>query len=311
MRPLLFLKTGFMERYQGTKGDKVFSEMRWVQEHGTAHERLNFKPRHGRCFGYAPLAGIDIQKHFGADADAEFIDGVDVVWAALRPKPLGGLVIVGWYRNARVFRTKRPPPSLIIAQAKAEDCKCLPVDERLYRLPTTGEGAFRSPIVWYAEQYPQIIRDARAMIDGTYKQPKGKIVQPRKTDPDITHRQEVENNAIAAVITKYEQELNFSVRDVQAENCGWDLEATRREQTWFIEVKGTAHKAISPLLTPNEYKMALEHKANYRICIVTDALVSPVITDLFYVAAIKAWITSSGEKWEILEVKSGTVKRVS
>ena len=57
--------------------------------------------------------------------------------------------------------------------------------------------------------------------------------------------------------------------------------------------------------------MALEHKANYRICIVTDALVSPVITDLFYVAAIKAWITSSGEKWEILEVKSGTVKRVS
>lgn len=308
--PTLFLKVGWMARYQGKAGDAIFSTMKWVREHGSGHEANNFKPQNGKCYGYAPVPGIDIQKNFGAGPNDEYVDGVDVIWASNRPKPLGGLVIVGWYRNARVYRYPRPTARYNIAQASAADCTLLPIDERLYELPLEGPGSFRSAKNWYAEQYPEILKDVGKMLAGTYKVPAAGRRILKATDPDVTHRAEIEKIAIDHVTDKYFS-LGYTVKSVEKDNLGWDLEATRGHLKLLLEVKGTAHSQISPLLTPNEYSASKKHRAAYHVCIVSEALSDPALTDLRYINDVGAWVDESGDQeWAIEPRTSGQVLRL-
>jgi hypothetical protein len=309
MPPILFLKTGFMARYQGMTGDYLFSTMKYVKDNEYGHERDNFKPKRGKCYGYAPLNGIDIEKHLGAEPGALYVDGVTVVWASNRPQPEGGLVIVGWYKNARVYRHHRPKPSLIIAEAKAENCTLLPVSQRQYELPLEGVGSFRSARNWYANGFPQIIRDVNKMVAGTYKPRRGKLIAAKKPDPDIVHRAKVEQVAIDTVVKEYLR-LGFDIEYVEQLNRGWDLEAALDGTLYKIEVKGTAHAQISPLLTPNEYRAAEKEKGVYHLCIVSEALSRPRLCDLRYRSELGAWTDESGvQEWDIDPVISGQAKK--
>jgi hypothetical protein len=54
-KPLVFLKTGWMARYEGTRGDKLLGGYKHLKEHdGQGAESLNFKTLGGFCYGYAP-----------------------------------------------------------------------------------------------------------------------------------------------------------------------------------------------------------------------------------------------------------------
>jgi hypothetical protein len=304
---IVFFKTGWMARYRGLKGDRIFSTMSYVRDHQYGHERDNFKPKSGKCFGYAPVAGVNIQR-LGGYSDAEYIEGVDVIWAANRPRPLGGLVIIGWYRNARVYRHQRPLPSLIIAEANAQDCALVPVNERFYELPLKGPGSFRSAKVWYGDGFPKILRDVQKMLNGTYRVPAGRARVAPVKDPDITRRAEVEKAAIERVTSEYVRS-GFNVESVEEQKRGWDLEATGHNLTLLLEVKGTAHPQIMPLLTPREYQAALANETSYHVCIVTSALSNnPSLLDLRYASDIKGWISEQGTVWDIVPVTAGQAK---
>lgn len=102
--PLLFCNIGWMERYQGLgSGDRIRGGGTYVKEEGRGHEICNFSRYRNRVYGYVqpPAWQINIER-LGADPESNSIRDVSVVWTAMRPG--GGTVIVGWYRNATVFR---------------------------------------------------------------------------------------------------------------------------------------------------------------------------------------------------------------
>ena len=100
---LVLFSIGWMKHYRGPTHDRIFNGGRYVAEHETRHEVRNFKPVDGCCYGYvgAPRTTINMER-LGAGADSEFADNVTVVFTA---KPPGrGVIVVGWYRSARVWR---------------------------------------------------------------------------------------------------------------------------------------------------------------------------------------------------------------
>ena len=127
---VFFMNVGWMTAYQGLKGDKIIGGGEYVKEHGFGHEIFNFKPYRGRYYGYGRAANDSIAvERLGAPEGAAFVEGVLVVWVA-------NSHVVGWYKNARIYREWQSAPSGsertflgddcgYYVTAKAEDCKRL------------------------------------------------------------------------------------------------------------------------------------------------------------------------------------------
>ena len=79
--PTIFLRIGWMTRYQGqTTSDHIRGGGAFVEEHGYGHEIFNFQPFEGKFYGYRqpPRSGHNQPKgpgininRLGADADDE------------------------------------------------------------------------------------------------------------------------------------------------------------------------------------------------------------------------------------------------
>lgn len=119
---IVFLNIGWMEGYCGEEDDHIDHGGSFVDETGTGNEDCNFCP-----FSYLPegdekwqtvmLGSFETktgngeranQTHIerirgcGAMGREPSVDGVTVVWCATAPQ--GGSCVVGWYKNATVFR---------------------------------------------------------------------------------------------------------------------------------------------------------------------------------------------------------------
>ena len=115
--PLLFCHIAWMREYKGHhraggQEDPPQRGGRYVDEHGEAHECCNFLPgENGVVYGHVETwrggeDGFDAQikiENLGANSD-DSIDGIDVIWTATHQ--MGGKRVVGWYRNARVYRNR-------------------------------------------------------------------------------------------------------------------------------------------------------------------------------------------------------------
>jgi hypothetical protein len=157
MDRLLFLNVGWMSKYQGLKRDTISGGGRHISVHGFGHEILNFQPYRGRMYGFAqvPHSSMKIEK-LGAPKGAQSVDGVVVAWVAKSR-------IVGWYRDATVFRRVQPPPkhSARVYQGKligynvtgdAGKCKILSPDARLFAIPRSKNRKHAmGRYLWYAE----------------------------------------------------------------------------------------------------------------------------------------------------------------
>jgi len=102
--PLLVLRIGYMERYDGP--DTITGGGAYIEANGVGGEVFNFRPSRGKCYGYAMslhFAGVDLRALDASRAwlPGDELTGVDVVFIARRPGR--GQVVVGWYRNATVF----------------------------------------------------------------------------------------------------------------------------------------------------------------------------------------------------------------
>jgi hypothetical protein len=69
----------------------------------------------------------------GAKPNAPFVDHVDVVWTATDLKKQGRRV-VGWYRDARVYRDRVPFPELPSAQHRLENSRTTIVSGRALKI---------------------------------------------------------------------------------------------------------------------------------------------------------------------------------
>lgn len=149
---VLFCKVGWSLSYNGDINDKPVNGGAY-NINRIGHEIHNYKSFNGIYYGYVQSVKdiIRIEK-IGADTTDEKAENVLVVWCAT--KPSGGQVIVGWYKNASVYREHQIVPEDAMQERslkdhdfyniKATDICLLPEAERKYVIEGFGQSN-----VWY------------------------------------------------------------------------------------------------------------------------------------------------------------------
>lgn len=168
---LLFAHVSWMPEYSGKPGEPIFSTHGYVIENEIGHERWNYKPEGNYVRGYVPIRGkatenapgeISIEK-LGASKDAKAIDKITVVWFANHPDRPKQAYVVGWYRDATVYREAQFRRHREFRMAcNAGDATLIAPSERKFPIPHVrsiqgqklGYGYGQSSI-WYAEKAPK------------------------------------------------------------------------------------------------------------------------------------------------------------
>jgi len=310
---LLFCNVGWMERYQGLGfGDTISGGGAFVKEEGRGHEVCNFSDVNGDFYGYVQPPGqqIDIDR-IGADPEDESISGVTVVWTATRPT--GGTAVIGWYKEATVFRNYQKFPTKPKQQrqnridgfwikATSSNAKLLAVDERTCEIPRQVKGGMGQANIWYADspQSALIVKSVNDLLSGKRKTPFTKPTTSRKQDQE--RKAQIEKAAVRACCDYFES-LGYSVESVEKDNLGWDLEARSGKTLLQIEVKGLSGRVFSIELTPNEYKAFAEQSEGYRLAVVIAALERPELFVCRYSTELKTWVVD-GREGRTLEVQT-------
>ena len=167
---LLFAHISWMPKYSGNKSESIDSTHRWVLQNDEtqAGERSNFKSVKGQLYGYVPVGQkpnggtpdqIKIDR-IGGNKNSDFVDGVTVVWFANNPIGRKKAYVVGWYRNARVFRQSQNGngPAGYRISCKSSDATLVPDDVRTFQIPhkQSSEGrqlgfGYGQSSIWYAD----------------------------------------------------------------------------------------------------------------------------------------------------------------
>lgn len=327
MDKLIFLNIGWMSKYEGPRGDQISGGGGYVALHGWGHEMLNFKPYDGKMYGTAPVPqGIIRLERLGAAKGAESVDGVLVVWVAKSR-------IVGWYKNATVYRHPQPPPRnsgrsyrgdpiRYYVTAARSNCRLLDRDARLLPVPRAQQRKHAmGRYTWYAEGgsnsvfrakvFKYVAANGEISVLGSKKRekPGGKPHQP-----DPYKRSRVWKEA-TRVVKQHFESLGYKVDNVETDNLGWDLNAEHRQSRvrLNLEVKGLSGREISVELTPNEYKMMRKYKHTYRICVATSCLdkAQSALAIFAYNDVSRQWLDGADRPLRVNEVKAARLRLLS
>ena len=157
--PTLLCHIVWMPSYAG-EVDVYAGGHDYVRDEGYGHELFNFMPFDGIYYGYVQSRSgtIDVGR-LGADKDDTFVDDVTVIWTATPPQ--GKRVIVGWYRDARIFRLKQVGSLKrrdvkgekvgFYARARAEDSVLVAIKQRDFGVPHHKKGLPGQASVFYPE----------------------------------------------------------------------------------------------------------------------------------------------------------------
>lgn len=323
--PMIYFNIGWMREYAGPDPtDPTVGNHGYLDEHLHGAEAYNFAPEAGGLLhGYRPPGSrerVNIDR-LGAKRNDAFIDGVTVVWIA-RERASGTSVIVGWYRNARVYREARLSERELngeahgwSAEARVEDAQLVPVVARGFRIQSSrtapGTGFGQKP-TWYG--HPDVNRRVWAYIRafGAAKSAKaGKSKRPpRNQDPEL--RRKVERAAVEHAKAYYRGLYGIdSVDSVEALARGWDLEVQVGAKPLLIEVKGLLRGELICELTPNEYRAmrAATTRKRYVVYVVNNALATlpdVPLPSVFEFVEPEVWQTADGRVLKITE-KTGAV----
>ncbi|WP_217523112.1 HNH endonuclease [Vibrio metschnikovii] len=158
MMKYLFCNVGWMNHYDGIAGDTLERGGAYNQDE-TGHEVCNFTTVGDQVFGYVRPTGQIKLENLGASKKDSLIENVLVVWTA--GPDAGGTAVVGWYKNATVFRheqtldidsPKHEENGLEIyrIKAKSSDVTLLPVNQRSFMIPRAVKGGIGQSNVWFA-----------------------------------------------------------------------------------------------------------------------------------------------------------------
>lgn len=199
---IVFFNISYMNFYKGKEDDTMVGNFRYVREKGDGGEKHNFAPWvvDGKevCYGFVEPGftkggyenGRQRQMHIQKVRDAgnpeEKLDNVLVVWCAKLPESKHS-VIVGWYKDATVYRnvnllpydkdTDRGLPEFGYwhnVVADKENCVLLPIEERkkdkwrAYRKRQNPNNfGFGQSNMWYAreESAQQYVSDIIKQIE--------------------------------------------------------------------------------------------------------------------------------------------------
>ncbi|MEQ9943393.1 DUF3883 domain-containing protein [Pectobacterium aroidearum] len=323
---ILFCNVGWMKNYAGIIGDEIVNGGRYVSENNIGGELINFYPSNGMYYGYVRNRGDFNLKKLTSDKNIEdknYVDGIDIVWVA---KGDEGRVIVGWYKNARVYRQrqiitedlnlpvvgeilkKRNTLSLLDENdekgyyrfvAKQEDCVLLPVKNRCFEFPS-GKGFMGQTPFWYgnSEESKDYVKKVKKYINSYHTSINNLRKIPKNNssfrNSNVELRLKTEKAAVEFVWGYYSN-LGYSLKSVEKDNVGWDLEATKDDELIKIEVKGLYGLGKQVQLSPNEYNCFLKKDSGYRLCIVNNALSNecPDLSICYYNKDEASWMVEN------------------
>lgn len=297
--PMVLLHGVWMNEYRCWEPDIYAGGFKWPAKHDRAGEVFNFKNVDGQCYGHFELLGRSLRlEKLGASAADLELPGVLAVWTAPNPsKP--GRTIVGWYRNATLYRNRIEPkgkvgssrrfegkifPYQISAQAK--DCRLLAPEERVLTIPPrkrTTKGLPGQIPIYYLSLHRSaaarvLERKIREFIQTGSAEPLGATRRRAgRNQPDPERRKKIEDEAVKLVVRHFKK-LGYEINDCQKDNLGYDLVARKGDESLCIEVKGRAGVDVVADFSPNEFMKIRAQEADqfsdgsYRICVVTSAL---------------------------------------
>lgn len=159
----LFCHIGWMTDYHGATDEDYPLKGGKHNDDYIGHEACNFEPIDDFLYGYVQITDgktINIG-NLGAVAEDAFIENITVVWIAPAPDS-SGLVVVGWYKDATVYRDYEaiPNPSQLHRKdnilyynikTSVQNSHLLPPSERTLVLGR-GKGWPGQFPLWYALQ---------------------------------------------------------------------------------------------------------------------------------------------------------------
>lgn len=266
--------------------DKPRGDFKYTKEHPfNDHTQFNFRPFRGKYYGHVPGSKGSTLEKLGGKPGVNFIDGVIVVWIATNPD-LKGKIIVGWYKNARVWHERRKPKGALVLNRKTKEggdiCEFsieAPVSSsRLLlpgnRYPLDSSRSGQSPF-WYGNTKTNAF--ISKIISGGIgsKRRLIKSITLRKGgggwNQNVKERQEIERRAMEWVRKVYQRE-GYRIYDVSAQNLGYDIRAVSASGERHIEVKGSKGDKLNIELTPNEFACAKKEQNVFYLCVVISAL---------------------------------------
>lgn len=314
MERMLFCRICWMKWYRDNwKEDRPRGGGSYVDKYGYGHEIYNFLPDdQGNLYGFVEAGSKMSIERLGAKSSDESVSQVLVIWVATHPEE-GGMRVVGWYKNATVFRKVQSLPQHLTGRrplprsndtwgfrivAKQEDSILISEYERNVMIPkaTRNSRGIGNRNIWYAndprdqqlrqqvQEYiskkeSEVARSIRDVVAGT-----------TGYQHNIEKRHQIELAAMSAV-EKWYRDRGWDTEDVSAQNRGWDIEATRGSSFLRIEVKGFSGSNIAFDLTPREYEQLLANVDSYRVCVVPDALENkPIPYPLTYNASSREFV---------------------
>lgn len=184
---ILFCNIAWMKLYQGVSEDDVpRNGGKYIAENQFGNEENNFLDYNHRCYGFVMTYGnLNLDKHYQEITKQESqVDGFTIIWCASNDD--GGSRIVGWYKNATVYReqqnlrlyTDEGGDLCFNFVADVQDCYLLPEEQRTFKIEraaVAGKGnGFGQSNVWYAESayaqnelIPRVLQYIEAHEDDT------------------------------------------------------------------------------------------------------------------------------------------------
>lgn len=314
MAKMVLFNTGWMRSYQGLRpDDQIVNGGEHVVKYKTGWEIHNFRSVRGHCYGFAQTnraTSLAIER-IGGNKEDETLDGVTVVFTATRPE--GKRVVVGWYKNARIWRF----PVLRVghgfdeefkyfARARSADAHLLPVDQRAFEVPLARDnpwGVGQSNVRYLDEPKAKpFLKSLTEYMSRPMSLARESMRRHRGHGwgGDPQDRVRVEKAAIDVVVNHYERQ-GFECNSVERDRVGWDLEVSFGALQFLVEVKGCSGPEVIAELTPNEYAQMKANLATYRLAIVTSALHKSKarLTLLAHNLADGRWIDESGRAADI------------
>jgi 5-methylcytosine-specific restriction protein A len=239
--PILFCNVGWMERYDGIDGDSIQRGGSYNKD-SIGHEVCNFSNIDGTVYGYVqPTGQIKIEK-LGAAKQDEQVTGVTVIWTA--GPDSGGTAVVGWYKNATVFREyqkiKRPTElqksnglDTFRIVALASDATLLPVDKRSFMIPRAVKGGIGQSNVWFADspESEPIVAGVLHLVESNGKADQLPDIDVEASgfegNPRLMAHMRRERNS--SIVQKKKKDVLATTGTLKCEACGFDFAKTYGE----------------------------------------------------------------------------------
>lgn len=305
---MIICNVAWMKHYDGINdSDFPINGGKYIDKNGYGHEVLNFQKNGKYCYGYVQAKNLTINISRIDPRAGDYIDNVLVVWRSLSSR---GSVVIGWYENARVYRTIQKPndkrsfhfngenhsPEYLI-KAKSKDCTLLAPQQRVFPVPVTHRGFGSQTFVSFLQTETYEVKQFKQQLMTYISSAKeGKLSLPNKGKRGkLDHETKLKIEKIAVNLTvDYYVNLGYLVDSVEKDNVGYDLKATKGNKTLYIEVKGTSakdHASTNVCLTPNEYKISKTASRKYRICIVVNCLSVPELYEFIWYPEKNFWFS--------------------